>query len=121
VRCRSLWLGGAALAMIAGGGASAQVLRGGVDVSLSAEAISNPYLEQGDTDPSAAATVEIRPWVSEASELTSFDLRGFVQVREFSRNYDREENYGASASVSHRASERLTVTGNTGISSTASR
>lgn len=109
------------LAMAVAGGAAAQEMRGGVDVSLGAEVISNPYLAQVDTGAAAAATMEVRPWLRESDGLTAFDLRGYARLRQYSRYHGLEDDYGASAGISHRANERLTLSGNARLSSTVSR
>lgn len=121
VRRGAFGVGNAILAVAAPSVASAQTLVGGIDVSLSGEAVSNPYLEPGSADMTAAVTAEVRPWVSQQTEVTSFNLSAFVQARQFSDDQDREDNYGASAELTHRASERVTLTGRATLRSIASR
>ena len=109
------------LVVAASGAASAQELDGGIDVRLSAEAVNNPYLETGDTDVTGAVSAEVRPWLGQQTEVTSFNLAAVVQARQFVEDYDLEDNYGASATLTHRASERVTLTGRADAYSSAAR
>lgn len=115
-----LW--GAALAAIAiSGPASAQEILTGMDIRLGVEASKNPYLEQGDTEVTGAVLAEFRPWLRQQSGRTTLDIEGSVQARQYSSRYGFEDNYRASARISHRASERLSLTAGTSISSSVAR
>ncbi len=109
------------LAIVAPNAASAQNLDAGVDVLLSGEAVSNPYFLPGDSDLTAAVTVEARPWLRQQSAVTTFDLSAFARARKFADGEETEDDYGALATVSHRASARATLTARANVSSTASR
>lgn len=120
-RLRALGIGNAMLAVAAPGAAWAQNLDAGIDVRLSGEVVSNPYLDQGDAEPTAAVNAEVRPWLRQQTEVTSFNLSAFAQARQFADGQDMEDNYGVSASLSHRASQRVTLTARADVQSAASR
>lgn len=118
----ALRLGCAASALAVANAAVAQESRGGVEIRMGAEVAQNPYLESGVGGGASAAVIgEVRPWYRQQSELTTFDLQGLVQARQFSSRFGLEDNYGASARIAHRASERVSVSGRASVTSSASR
>ncbi|WP_432199777.1 hypothetical protein ACRAQ7_08730 [Erythrobacter sp. W53] len=99
----------------------AQSTKAGVDLSLSAEAASNPILNDTNTDLAPAGTVEVRPWIRTETGTTTFDLEAFANLREFVSDYDSEDRYGGFASVASRVSERVTLRANAGVFSSNGR
>jgi hypothetical protein len=96
----------------------AQTVQTGVTVSAGASAETNPYFLANTDGVYPAVTGEVRPRLSARTQTSSFDLDGFFQFRQFLREYGLEDNYGASANMRTRVSERLTLRANTGFSST---
>lgn len=124
-RCRPRMRNGAlffigAMAIMPGE-ASAQQVRTGLEVSGGAEIARNPYLEADGDETTVAATAEVRPRISYDTEFTTYELEGYVQTRAYASEYGFEANYGANASVQHRASERLTLRGGASFISTEGR
>jgi hypothetical protein len=89
--------------------ASAQALTQEVTVRVGGEVVTNPYLEDVDQGTSVAGTAEIRPRLSFDDSVTRFNLDAFAQGKAYADKYDFEDNYGVSANVSQRMSERLTL------------
>lgn len=118
---RALYWGAALMTIATSGAAGAQDVRTGADIHLGGEVAKNPYLEQGNAEVTAAALVEFRPWLRQENALTTLDIEGSIQARQFTSHYGLEDNYRASMRVGHRASDRLMLTGGAGFSSTESR
>jgi hypothetical protein len=113
------------LALACGAGAAspadAQTLTQSVTVRVGGEVVTNPYLEDVDQGASVAGTAEIRPRLSYSDSITQFDLNAFARGSAYADKYDFEDNYGVSANVSQRLSERLRLSMNAGIFSTVSQ
>lgn len=109
---------GLVLACAAASSAGAQGLTQQVTVRVGGEVATNPYLESADDGVSVAGTAEVRPRLAYADSITRFDLEAYAQGHAYADKYDFEDNYGASANVSQRMSERLTLSMSGGISST---
>lgn len=101
--------------------ARAQTVQAGVDVSLQAEAVSNPYLDDEDTTWVGAGTVEVRPWLRQTGARDSIQLRGLARVRGFTGAYDAETAFGADLSATSRISARTTAFANADILTTSRR
>jgi hypothetical protein len=114
----------AGLALAGGAGiaspASAQGLSQQVTVRVGGEVASNPYLEENDQGASVSGTAEIRPRLTYANSVTQFDLEAFARGNAYVDKYEFEDNYGASANISQRLSEKLTILMNGSFFSTAS-
>ena len=100
--------------------ALAQTVTQEVAVSVGGSVATNPYLEDDDQGASVGGTVEIRPRLTYDTSVTRFDLEAFAQGTAFVDKYGFEDDYGVSAGVNHRASERLGLRMNAGVSSLAS-
>lgn len=100
--------------------AQAQAWRGGVNVSVAAEASTNPYLEQGDADITASANAQVSPWIQFDDGRTGYTLNASFDGRVFASGYDFQDNYSISMGLRHRASERLSLRANAGLLTTAS-
>jgi hypothetical protein len=100
--------------------ASAQTVTQEVVVSLGGEVANNPYLEEADRGASVGATAEIRPRLSYDTSVTRFDLEGYARGTAFAEDYGFQDDYGAAARVTQRATEQLSLSLNAGISSTDS-
>lgn len=90
----------------------AQSTQTGVDVSVSGEAVSNPYLNEDDSTWVGAAALEIRPWLRRSNERDTIQLRGLARVRAFSARFDPETALGADLQATTRLSARTTAFGN---------
>lgn len=114
----------ACVALACGGAISSSVLAQTVSqemvVSVGGTVASNPYYDEADAGTSVGATVEVRPRVTYDTSVTRFDLEAFAQGTAYAENYGFEDNYGAFANIDHRASERLSLNVNAGVTSTAS-
>lgn len=95
--------------------AGAQQARTGLLVSTGISAESNPFSGQ-NANGSLAATAEVQPQATFSGENTSISLSGTAQFRRFFRRYGLEDNYSGNASLSTRASERLSLHASLGIS-----
>jgi hypothetical protein len=87
--------------------AGAQTLTQEVSVRMGGEVVNNPYLEEDSQGVSVAGTAEIRPRLSYDDSVTRFDLEAFARGSAYVDKYDFEDNFGGSANVSQRLSERL--------------
>jgi hypothetical protein len=124
IRRRPTTIAVAGLALACGAGlaspASAQGLTQQVTVRVGSELVNNPYLEDNDQGVSVNGTAEIRPRLAYADSITQFDLEAFARGSVYADKYDFEDNYGASANISQRLSEQLTVLMSGSFISTAS-
>lgn len=101
--------------------AKAQTMQTGVDVSISAEAVNNPYLTDADSAWVGAGTVEVRPWLRQADEKDSIELRGLARARGFTSRFDVETALGADLMATSRLNARTAVYGNASILTTNQR
>lgn len=99
----------------------AQTIRSGVEVSASAQATSNPYLDSNSGDYVGAGSIEIRPWVAKRTETDEIDLSGFVNLRGFTSRYDVESSYGGSVRATSRLNNRTSAYGTMDIVSSSAR
>ncbi len=93
----------------------------GADISVSAEAVNNPYLADDDGSWTGAGTVEVRPWLRQENETDSIVLRGLARVRGFTSEYDVETAFGADLTATTRLNARTTAFGNASLLSTNRR
>jgi hypothetical protein len=117
-RAGALLLCTTALASLSTAPLKAQSTRVGVDVRVSAEGVTNPRLGPDGGGLTAAANVEIRPFLETNSDSSSFRLEAFANAREFASDFDGEDRYGASAAFATRLSPRVELFANAGIQST---
>lgn len=96
--------------------ALAQVNRTGMDVAASGDIATNPFLEVGDARTAGSATLEVQPWWLHESETSNFDLRGLVQVRQYTKFHGLEDNYSLNARLDDRVSPRLSLRGTGSVS-----
>lgn len=101
--------------------ARAQSVQTGVDVSLSAEAVNNPYLTDEDSSWVGAGTVEVRPWLRRTDETDSIQLRGLARLRAFTGQFDAETAFGADLEATTRISARTTAFANANFLTTNRR
>lgn len=100
---------------------AAQDMRAGVDLSVEAEATSNPYLDMNDSEWVGAGSVEVRPWLASITATDRIDLEAFARLRGFTSVYNLEDTYGASLSIGHRADSRTSLRGSANLYSTSAR
>lgn len=93
----------------------------GVDISVSAEAVNNPYLADEDSAWVGSGTVEVRPWLRRADETDSIVLKGLARVRGFTSRYDAETAFGADLQATTRLNARTTAYGNANFLTTNRR
>lgn len=89
----------------------------GMTVSAGASAETNPYFVPNSSGVYPALTAEARPRLRATTQTSQFNLEGFVQVRQFLREFGLEDNYGADANMSTRVSDRVTLRANAGFNS----
>ncbi len=111
----------AACGLVACPAASAQGIRGEVEVSAGAAVVDNPYLEADNSGVTAAANIQIQPRLSYDNSVTQVDIVALAQGKAYASSYDFEDNYALSAALRHRVSERMQFRANGGFRSTASR
>lgn len=99
----------------------AQSVRTGLDVSVEAEATSNPYLDEVSPLWVGAGTVTLRPWLVRETAVDRIDLEAFARGRAFSEIYDFEDSFGGSLRATHRASPQTTYYGQASVTSTSAR
>lgn len=95
--------------------AQAQTAQSGIDVSISAEAVNNPYLTSTESDWRGAGTVEVRPWLLTTSERDSIQIRGLARARGFTSDYDVEAALGADLAATARLDARTSIYGNANV------
>lgn len=98
-----------------------QTVQTGVDISVSAEAVNNPYLTDVDSSWVGAGTVEVRPWLKRTDETDSISLRGLARVRGFTSRFDAEMAFGADLAATTRLDARTTAFGNASVLTTNRR
>lgn len=91
--------------------ARAQEVQTGMDLSITAEAVNNPYLTDANSSWVGAGTIEARPWLRRSDEKDSLQLRGLARVRGFTSRYDPETAFGADLEATSRLSPRTTAYG----------
>lgn len=101
--------------------AQAQTTQTGVDISVSAEAVNNPYLSDVDGEWAGAGTVEVRPWLRRADETDSLTLRGLARLRAFTSRFDVENALGADLAATSRLNARTSAYGSASILSASRR
>lgn len=99
----------------------AQTVRSGVEISTSAEATSNPYLDTNSDKFVGAGAVEVRPWVQRTTQTDQVELEAFVRLRAFTSEFDLEDSYGGNLRASSRLNARTTAYGSLGVLSTTAR
>lgn len=88
---------------------AAQAVTGEVVVEAGGAVVDNPYLDEDDSNVTAAATIEVRPRLTYDNSVTQVDLTALAQGKAYADRYDFEDNYGVSLGLSHQASERVIV------------
>lgn len=101
--------------------ASAQGMTGEVEISAGGVVVDNPYLDETDSSVTAAATIEIRPRLTYDDSVTQIDLTALAQGKAYVDTYDFEDNYGVSANLRHRASEKVQLRASGSVTSSVAR
>lgn len=96
--------------------AHAQEIQTSAVASVGGSVESNPYNQRVTDGAAVAATAELRPRVTVRDELTTIDINASARFRQFLRTYGLEDSYGINSSISHRASEWLTLRGGSNFS-----
>lgn len=99
----------------------AQSVRTGVDLSTSAEAVSNPYLDSASDEFVGAGTFEVRPWLVRETPTDFVRLEAFARLRAFTSEFDLEDSYGGSVQATSRLDTRTTAYGTLNLQSTTAR
>lgn len=97
------------------GVAYAQDVQTSLVASVGGSADTNPYSQQTTDGAGIAATAELRPSITARDELTTVNLSGYAQFRQFFRQYGLEDNYGGNADIVRRQADWLTLRGSASI------
>lgn len=92
--------------------AHAQDIQTSMVASIGGSAETNPYNEANPSGAAVAATAEFRPSIRARDELTTVEINGMAQFRQFLRRYGLEDNYSISGAIVRRASDQLTLRAN---------
>jgi len=115
MRSRAVRHAGRCIGLVAMAGAPAiahaQDVKTSMVASIGGSAETNPYNEPNPGGAAIAATAELRPTISVRDELTSVDINGSLQFRQFLKKYGLEDNYAINAGIVRRQSEWLTLRG----------
>lgn len=101
--------------------AVAQTIRSGLEVSATAEAVSNPYLDSDSNALVGAGSIDLRPWIERRSDTDTLLVEGFLRLRGFTADYDLEDSYGGSLRASSKVSTRTNAYGTLDVRSSNSR
>lgn len=92
--------------------AHAQDVQASVRASVGGSAETNPYNDPNPGGAAVAATAEISPTFVARDDRTTVQVNGMAQFRRFFRRYGLEDNYSASAAITRRQTEWLTLRAN---------
>lgn len=84
------------------------------DISLSAGAATNPFLQPGNTPPTGTVVLEVTPEYTLRSDRTSLQVQGGVRLAEYTRRYPLNDSYSLRGSGTYRVSPTVQIDGGLG-------